>query len=235
MLFDREQINKILTTDFSGLQDLINLLTGHIYKGNPLADTEPYLLERQPHAVSGLLVTFSELFVFAHELAHIAHGDLVGAKVERIPGLGDEFDLLRPEQQQELNADAKALICLIKICDRSLGPYCLNLVYWAAELFFMAVELATRSVTFVKFGQEKEFHADTHPSISVRRSNLRHVLRHHATWQSIIAPPYPEWEVAVNHADILVDLLDALWRDARRALEVARATGQPISRRWESV
>ena len=89
-------------------------------------------------------MTFSELFVFAHELAHIAHGDLVGAKVERIPGLGDEFDLLRPEQQQELNADAKALICLIKICDRSLGPYCLNLVYWAAELFFMAVELATR-------------------------------------------------------------------------------------------
>jgi hypothetical protein len=235
VLFDRAHVNKVLTTDFSGLQDLINLLTAHIYKGNPLADTKPYLLERQPNAVAGHLVSFSELFVFAHELAHIAHGDLVGARVERIPGLADDFDVLRPEQQQELNADAKALIALIKICERSLGPYYLSLVYCAAEMFFAAVELSSRSVTFLKFGEEREIHADTHPPISIRRANLRQVLQHHAPWPSATVPPFAEWEVAVSHADILVDLVDALWRDARRALDVARKTGHPISPRWDSL
>jgi hypothetical protein len=234
VLFDRKHVDRVLRTEKRGLQDFINLLTGHVHKGDPLGDTKPYLLDRQASFVAAHLISFSEMFVFAHELSHIVRGDLVGAAIVKFPGLDEEFDFFEPDQQQELNADAEALRCIITACEK-ISPPALPLAYMGPELFLSALDLSERAVTFVAFGEERKFPSDTHPSVEVRRSSLRKVLRHHVTRRNALRP-YPEAEIAISQAELMVDLIDALWREARELLERARSiTSRTVSPRWAPI
>jgi hypothetical protein len=232
-LFDHEQVNRILTTDTSGLQDFVNLLTGHISKGNPLADTRPYLLDHNTHLLAAHLIRSSELFVFAHELAHIVNGDL-DSPGQKTSDLGADFDHLLPGHQKELKADERALLWLIEVSEKTT-PLSLSLDYWGVELFLSAVELSERAVTFLKYGEERQADTDSHPAPDIRRENLRLVMRRHVTQTHPSMPDFPESEYAINHAQILVDLVNALWSDARELLRAASVIGVPIAPRWNAI
>jgi hypothetical protein len=228
--FDRDAIRQELLSTGAHLQMFINLVGGLIYKGNPLADTKPDLVQREANYIAAHLIFYGELFVFAHELAHEAHGDHEDAPLTEIPGVDIGCRQLNISAARELAADAGALRCLIETNGSLHGE--LAHAYWGAEMFLKAVELSEKAVTLAKFGYEARVLSDTHPCTGTRRQSLRDALKTHVPSKHAVLDCHV-WELAAAYADAINDILDALWKDASQMILDLHRQGAPVSPKWE--
>jgi hypothetical protein len=214
------------------------LINGLIYRGDPLRETDPYLLPRANNFVAGNLVAFSELFVFAHELAHVALGHL--ERDENHPaGFGSELGAVDTALADEFAADAEALEC-VRLCTEGLFSKIpdkaerFHTTYWAAELVFKGMELTEKAITLAKFGFEGLIRDDYHPPVKERRQALRRIVQSQFKGDNRVLK-CPNWEVVVYPADWTNRIVDALWEGLKPKIKERRVSGTQVSPRWDSL
>jgi hypothetical protein len=240
LIFDRGVTNKLFATDL-GSRDLFGrLISGLVYDANPFSKTEPYLLPRGASFVANNLLTYAELFVFAHELAHIALGHHEKSDSSHVEWIDSELLELNTEKSEEFAADAEALNCVLTIVNDNFFKKIpdplerLTHTYWGIDLFFKALELTSNAITLAKFGYEAQIVDKAHPLAAQRRDALHEIVR--TSFPGFNAKlGCPNWEVAVYPGDWIGYLVDAMWNELKPKIKSLHEQNTPVSHRWANL
>ncbi len=131
-------------------------LNAYAIEGTPIANPSPLTPPRHNMFLSMILLGQMELFVMAHELAHIKMGHWQE----------------QPSVQHEYEADEAALALVGELAIESSGSWAVG--FWACDLALTVFHFLYRAVALLKFGPRKlVWISKTHPDPLSRRARLR--------------------------------------------------------------
>ncbi len=157
------------------VERLNELLHAYVAAGSPHKSTQYHPHKDYVHLIE-VLRDGMALFVVAHEFGHVHSGHL-GAFLQRFQVKSEAFDCENDNHRQEHEADVVGLILTMKAMADS--GYDAAMSYIGIELFFISMEMASRSEHIFRFGHDDDYRdsaSASHPANSDRRSVLNITL-----------------------------------------------------------
>lgn len=158
----------------------------------------------------------SEAFVMGHEYSHILLGHLANRADERIRLKGVDIERARRAWSQEYAADREGLTLLLHALSESQADS--SCVHAAVQVLLHSFAIIDRAGALLRLGHECEYSkAASHPPPAERRARLR----------AFMARQIPKsWHQGFfRRADVLVAVLDRLWKDASCELRTLHDAG----------
>lgn len=184
------------------LDRLTELLTAYLVAGHAHA-ARPYFLGN-PHAyLSSALLDGIELFIFGHELGHVAGGHLDTRQFASQQVGSAEVKRINPDWDLEFEADRIGCELAMRAMHEAKVPDSLG--YTGIDLFFSAMLLVDRVLSVLLHGEVVDApESPTHPPTIMRRDALRGSMRERLGDK--------ELSVAVGFSSSTQVILDHAWR-----------------------
>jgi hypothetical protein len=154
-----------------------DLLDAYMFRGS-IIEAAPYTLDGPPLNMAAHLLKGAELFLLAHEYAHLVLGHLAGGKTIEDPlsPEGMNATLWVPDPELELSADRVGFVTTLPILIRQGTPRVLCAC--GADMFLTFYDIIERAIVVLRTGEARfPSSATTHPLASTRRAALREQLR----------------------------------------------------------
>jgi hypothetical protein len=151
------------------------VLYAYVVLGDPM-QVEEYSLATGNKATYGMLLRCSEFFILGHEYSHIILKHLTRAKRMPTDFGGELAEEIQRNWQDEYDADQVGVSIMGSVMRDTHVD--LDLSYWGAEFFFVAMEILDKCISLLATGAEAgDEVSPSHPPFAERRSNLRKVIR----------------------------------------------------------
>lgn len=196
----------------------VEILKAYVVHGNPA---------RVPHAffdpskmtAAMLLLRSMEMFILAHEYAHIFMGHLT----DEVPAAGSGIDEVDWNWDQELEADEVGFSLMARTLQDQGVP--LPLCYWGTEAFFGSMAILEKCRSLLQGGPEDgERGSPTHPPMTARRDRLRKIL------PQLVTPDESAEALALGRG--IQATLDVLWQASLPQWRAMHAGGVKPSPLW---
>jgi hypothetical protein len=160
--------------DSEPLRRLDEFLAAYLIAGDPHA-AEQYFLEPPFSLFSQMLLDAFELFIFGHELGHVVAGHL-NSSPDQTQQLGpSKVERLSPSWEMEFEADYIGFALALQAMGEQKFDAALS--YAGVDLFFSSIEIVTRALTTLVYGEARAVPASkSHPPPDLRREMLRQHL-----------------------------------------------------------
>lgn len=209
----KEDLEHTLRTNREGHARFADALVSYLIEGDPSA-AQPYVQPEKQSRLAYLLSHTAEIFVLAHEFAHVFHGHLVvQSNLVSLPGGREDalvqYEEIRRSWQEELEADhLGAMLTLQGQLNQGLD---LALSYAGIDFVLTCFHIVEEAL-----GGEV---SETHPPALLRRELLRRRLREDYGEAGAAA--------AVDLAERLEGILGACWGRTKPFLEHVLAQQAP--------
>jgi hypothetical protein len=218
-----EDIEKSIAENPEITRRFREVVLAYLIKGRPSA-APAYLPEEPYGTLAAILRQSMELFIMAHEYAHIISGHLSESKTAPIDVGGQHGDEVIRSWQQELEADAQGLELMVRAMQKR--NHDLALSYWGADLFFSCIEVVEQGISIMRTGRESEEGqlTDSHPPVQLRREMLRELLKRSLPEEHAQAP--------IQLGMVLEQLIASLWSATKPLLGEYQRAGGKLSPIW---
>jgi hypothetical protein len=166
---DRTEVDSRFQANESGRRRFLELVVAYLLFGSPFSAPQ-YFQRGYQDNIASLLRHTAEMFIVAHEYAHLILGHIKIQKNARTRLLKKNLrviDVSVHRWKQELLADNLAL--QIVVAHNQRGGLPLPLAYWGVDFFFSAIDIIDRASGI---GESR-----THPSARIRRHLIRYWTR----------------------------------------------------------
>jgi len=197
---DLPAIERALAADATPINRLDEFLGAYIVAGHPHA-AQQYFLPQPFSYLAEIWLAGFELFIFGHELGHVAAGHLAALQAQLRNLQPNALEVPHPDWRLEFEADEIGQMLALKaVSERNVD---LGLSYCGVDLVFSAIELVDRAVSTLLYGEVRPApETETHPPASRRREVTRHHLSVFGEEQA---------NAAVELASLLQQVLEAMW------------------------
>jgi hypothetical protein len=175
--YDKKKIDLLLQKNSKFSNHIIEILDAIIMRGN-VYDAPRLETDFVRDTMATRMFKNAELFIVGHEYGHVLNGDISAKKAIKKIINNIEYEEQQLSWEEEFNADLMGayLTLSCQMMDFEENREDIANIYIGIDFFFGALDILDKALSLLTYGNEKEWHSQSHPSSYSRRASLRENL-----------------------------------------------------------